>query len=53
MIRAGSSEVQLVGLDPEEFPALARDLSEERCLHLSSGVLRTYDPSDGIRSFDK
>ena len=38
MIRAGSSEVQLVGLDPEEFPLLPR-LSEERMLHLSSGVL--------------
>lgn len=38
MIRAGTSEVQLVGLDPEEFPLLPR-LSEERMLHLSSGVL--------------
>lgn len=40
MIRAGSSEVQLVGLDPEEFPLLPR-LSEEHVLHLSSDVLRT------------
>ncbi len=38
MIRAGTSEVQLVGLDPEKFPLLPR-LSEERMLHLSSGVL--------------
>jgi len=37
-IRAGSSEIQLVGLDPEEFPLLPR-LSEERMLHLQSGVL--------------
>lgn len=43
MIRAGSSEIQLVGLDPEEFPLLPR-LSEERMLHLGSGVL-----SDMIR----
>jgi DNA polymerase-3 subunit beta len=38
MIRSGSSEIQLVGLDPEEFPLLPR-LSGERVLHLSSGVL--------------
>jgi len=39
MIRAGSTEVQLVGLDPEEFPLLPR-LSEEHMLHLSSDELR-------------
>jgi DNA polymerase III, beta subunit len=39
MIRAGSTEVQLVGLDPEEFPLLPR-LSEEQMLHLGSDVLR-------------
>lgn len=39
MIRAGSTEVQLVGLDPDEFPLLPR-LSEEHMLHLSSDVLR-------------
>lgn len=38
MIRAGTSEVQLVGLDPEEFPLLPR-LSEERLLQISSEQL--------------
>ncbi len=32
MIRAGSSEVQLVGLDPEEFPLLPRLSEEHVCI---------------------
>ena len=47
MIRAGTSEVQLVGLDPEEFPA-SPAIVRRTMLHLSSGVLVQYDPSDAF-----
>lgn len=39
-IRSGSSEVQIMGLDPEEFPLLPQ-IEENRKIQLSSEILKT------------
>ncbi|WP_442602509.1 DNA polymerase III subunit beta [Paenibacillus sp. KN14-4R] len=39
-IRSGSSEIQLMGLDPEEFPLLPL-LEESRTIRIPSDILRT------------
>jgi DNA polymerase-3 subunit beta len=39
-IRSGSSEIQLVGLDPEEYPTLP-SIEEKRKLQLPSDILKT------------
>lgn len=40
VIRSGSSEIQMVGLDPEEYPLLPH-IEEERSISLSSDLLKT------------
>lgn len=40
IIRSGSSEIQMVGLDPEEYPLLP-DVEENKTVTLSSDLLKT------------
>lgn len=40
VIRSGSSEIQMVGLDPEEYPLLP-DIEERKTISLASDLLKT------------
>ncbi len=47
LIRSGSSEIQLVGMDPEEFPVLPR-IDEKKCVVMDGLLLKTMVRQTGF-----